>query len=158
MSDAWRYGVPYGLVLFALALLSNVPYFVPAFSDQGLQFAADGFVLLALAVYIEIGRRTAKDSGKLRFAALAGGIAGFLASLESILQHALLSIAPGYDRFVSDLYGHARFLASMQLSSGAAAMAGIMGAVVASVLMGVVIALLGGAIGILGRRMEHAQG
>lgn len=158
MSDSWRYGVPYGFVLFALALISNVPYFIPWFSDQALQFAADGFVVLALAVYVEIGRRAAKDSGRLRFAALAGGIAGFLASLESILQHALLSVAPGYDRFVSDLYGHGRFLAAMRFSSGAAAMAGIMGAVVVSVLMGVVISLLGGGVGILGRRMEHAQG
>lgn len=158
MSDAWRYGVPYGFVLFALALLSNVPYFVPAFSDQALQFAADGFLVLALVVYVETGRRTARDSGQLRFAALAGGIAGFLASLESILQHALLSVAPGYDRFVSDLYGHGRFLSAMQLQSGEAAMTGIMGAIVATVLMGVVIGLLGGGLGILGRRMDHAHG
>jgi hypothetical protein len=89
---------------------------------------------------------------------LAGGIAGFMAALESILQHALLSVAPGYDRFVSDLYGHTRFLAAMKLQSGAAAMAGIMGAVVATVLMGVVVALLGGAVGILARRTEHAHG
>ena len=158
MSDAWRHGVPYGLVLFVLALLSNVPYFIPAFSDQALQVCADVFLLAALAVYVEAGRRTARQSGQMRFAGLAGGIAGFMAALESILQHALLSVAPGYDRFVSDLYGHTRFLAAMKLQSGAAAMAGIMGAVVATVLMGVVVALLGGAVGILARRTEHAHG
>lgn len=158
MTEAWRSGVPFGLALFALALGSNVPYFIPALSDVALAYVADAFLLIALALYVEVGRRAARRTGRLRYAGLAGGIAGFLASLESILQHALLSVAPGYERFVSDLYGHARFLAAMRLQDGAAAMAGIMGAVVASVLLGAVVGLLGGGVGLLSRRLEHAQG
>lgn len=146
MSDAWRVGVPFGLALFLLALLATVPYFIPGLSDGVLSTAADVATALAFLGFLETGRRVGQAAGVL-YGAVGGGIAGFLSSLAGILQHALLSAAPGYARFVSDRYGHAQYERTLQMGSGPAAMVGIFGAVLATTLLGVVIGLAGGAIG-----------
>lgn len=146
MTDAWRVGVPFGLALFVLALLATAPYFVPALSDQTLTVIYDGVSVVAFLAFLEAGRRAGRAAG-VGNGALAGGIAGFLASLSGILQHALLTAAPDYARLVSDQHGQAVYLESMRLSSGAAAMAGIFGAVIADTLLGAVLGLLGGLVG-----------
>jgi hypothetical protein len=151
VTDAWRIGVPFGLGLFVLALLATGPYFVPALSDHTLVVIYDGVTVVAFLAFLEAGRRAGRAAGA-GYGALAGGIAGFLASLSGILQHALLTAAPDYARLVTDQNGHAAYLQSLQLSSGAAAMAGIFGAVIADTLLGVLLGLLGGLVGAYVRR------
>lgn len=156
MSDAWRVGVPFGVALFVLALLSDVPYFVPGLSDSVLTVTSDAFGLLAFLGLVEVGRRAGQAAGA-GFGALGGGVAGFLASLAGILQHALLSAAPGYARLVSDRYGRAQYLHTLQMGNGPAAMVGIFGAVLAMTVLGVVLGLLGGAVGAYVGRSGRAR-
>jgi hypothetical protein len=146
VSDAWRVGVPFGLGLFVLSLVATVPYFVPAASDGALAAAADAAAALAFLALLEGGRRAGRAAGPL-MGALAGGIAGFLASLAGILQHALLTASPDYARFVTDQYGTAVYAETLRTASGAAAMAGIFGAVLSTTLIGAVLGTLGGLIG-----------
>lgn len=146
MSEAWRVGVPFGLALFVLSLLATVPYFVTAIPDTTLIALSDGVSVLAFLLLIEAGRRAGRAAGA-GFGALAGGIAGFLSSLAGLLQHALLSAAPGYARLVVDQYGHAVFAETVRASNGAGAMAGIFGAVLAGTILGVALGSVGGLVG-----------
>lgn len=158
MSEAWRVGVPFGVALFLLALVSTAPYFVPGLSDGALRIIADGFSVLAFVGLVEVGRRVGAVAGA-GFGAMGGAVAGFVSSLAGLLQHALLSAAPGYARLVIHQYGRAEYLHMLQMGSGAAAMAGIFGAVLSTTILGVVLGLLGGAIGAyVGRAGRPATG
>jgi hypothetical protein len=140
-----------GLALFLLALLATVPYFVPALSDGTLTMAYDAVSALAFLGFLEAGRRAGRAAG-VGMGALAGGIAGFLSSLAGILQHALLTAAPDYARLITDQHGPAVYAATLSMSSGPAAMAGIFAAVLADTLLGVLLGLLGGLVGAYVRR------
>ena len=157
MSDGWRVGVPMGLILFVLALLGTVPYFVPSLSDGALTMIYDGVSALAFLAFLEAGRRAGRAAG-VGAGALAGGIAGFLASLAGILQHALLTAAPDYGRLITDQHGQAVYAATLRMSSGPAAMAGIFGAVLADTILGVLLGVVGGLVGAYVRRPREPLG
>lgn len=148
VGDAWRVGVPFGLGLFVLSLLSTVPYFIPSLSDAALARLSDGVALVAFLAFLEAGRRVGRAAGA-PYGALGAGVAGFLAALAGVLQHALLHASPAYGRFVLHTYGRAAYAAAVRDAGGVAAMAGIFGSLIGTTLLGALLGLVGGFLGAL---------